>query len=420
MTNATPTRRSGRERVPNKKYTNDAFEGLDILSSDSEEEELAVLEQLQDAEDDEDFPEAQAAVEPEDESSPAEEEISDGSGIKTPVEEYEDAHSYASTDGEEPISDKVASRKGHRAQRDPNVHSRGMPENPFSSEGKYTRINLFAGQGAEDIAHIVKSRDQWAMDPTLPRRSKLCHLFFQTEEKRQMEATIGWDWYYDQGGREFFARRQSFRLLNVKEAADYIPEPTYKSHSFLMGPYGKQKLLTLSPSQSVVLDPALSKAGPVMAWQLPEGNARRDKRRGDGWMLNVGTRVRCLDWAPNHDGGTQYLAIAVAPSKSSLGGGFSNEAPSFTPSPSTPASIQVWAFATTSAPETESSLDSERNPELRTVIASEWGFVSQLKWCPVPRNPRNQDVHCHTSTSIGLLAGVWGDGYARVHPPYKT
>ena len=378
-----------------------------------------MLEQLQDAEDDEDFPEAQAVVEPEDESSLAE-ELSDGSGIKTPVEEYEDAHSYASTDGEEPISDKVVSRKGHRAQRDPNVHSRGMPENPFSSEGKYTRINLFAGQGAEDIAHVVKSRDQWAMDPTLPRRSKLCHLFSHTEEKRQMEATLGWDWYYDQGGREVFARRQSSRVLNMEEAADYIPEPSCKSHSFLMGPYGKQKLLTLSPSQSVVLDPALSKAGPVMAWQLPQGNARRDKRRGDGWMLNVGTRVRCLDWAPNHDGGTQYLAIAVAQSKSSLGGGLSKEAPSFTPSPLTPAAIQIWAFATSSAPETESSLNSERNPELRTVIASEWGFVSQLKWCPVPRTPRNQDVYGYTSTSIGLLAGVWGDGYARVHPPSET
>ncbi|KAL2054265.1 hypothetical protein ABVK25_005406 [Lepraria finkii] len=414
MTDGTTTRKSGRERIPNKKYTNDAFESLNIFSSDSEEEELAVLEKLQNAEDDEDFPEDQAVVEPEDEDSLVEEDLSDGSGIKTPIEEYEDAHSYASTDVEEPLSPKAARRKGHRAQRDPNVHSRGMPETPFSSEGRYTRINFFTGQGVEDISHVVKSRDQWVRDPTLPRRSKLCHSFSHTEEKRQMEANVGWDWYYDQGGREFFAKKQTFQLLNVDEAVNYVPEPTSKSHSFLMGPYGTQKFFTLAPSQSVGLDPPLPGAGRVMAWQNSERAMRRDRRRGHGWMLNAGTRVRCLDWAPNHDGGTQYLAVAIAPPKDSARKGLSKVAPAFTPSPSTPAAIQIWAFATTSAPETQSSLDSERAPELRIVIVSDWGDVSQLKWCPVPRSPRNEDVHGYTSTSIGLLAGIWGDGYARV------
>lgn len=416
MTDGTTTRKSGRERIPNKKYTNDAFESLNILSSDSEEEELAVLEQLQNAEDDEDFPEDQAVMEPEDEDSLVEEDLSDGSGIKTPIEEYEDAHSYASTDVEEPLSPKAARRKGHRTQRDPNVHSRGMPETPFSSEGRYARINFFTGQGVEDISHVVKSRDQWVRDPTLPRRSKLCHSFSHTEEKRQMEATVGWDWYYDQGGREFFAKKQTFRLLNVDEAVNYVPEPTSKSHSFLMGPYGTQEIFTLTPSQSVGLDPPLPEAGRVMAWQNSERAMRRDRRQGHGWMLNAGTRVRCLDWAPNHDGGTQYLAVAIAPPKDSARKGLSKVAPAFTPSPSTPAAIQIWAFATTSAPETQSSLDSERAPELRIVIVSDWGDVSQLKWCPVPRSPRNEDVHGYTSTSIGLLAGIWGDGYARVYP----
>ena len=416
MPDITPTRRSGRERVPNKKYTDDAFEGLDILSSESEQEELAVLEQLQNAEDDDDFPEDQAVAEPEDDEDSLAEDLSDGSGIKTPVEEYEDAHSYASTDGEEPSSPRNTGRKGrsHKAQRDPNVHSRGMPENPFSTDGRYSRINFFTGQGVEDISHVVKSRDQWVSDPTLPSRSRMCHLVSHTKEKRELEATIGWDWYYDQGGREFFAKQQNFKLLHVAEAANYVPTPSSNSHSFLIGPYGRQKLFNLVPSQSLGLETAWVAAGGEANLPASKSNIRGQAMQRHGWMLNVGTHVRSLAWAPNHDGGTQYLAVAIALPKGSIRKRLSKEAPSFTPSPSTPSAIQIWSFANTSAPEAESSLDSERDPELRTVIVSDWGAVQQLKWCPVPRTPRHEDSHGYTSTNIGLLAGIWGDGVTRV------
>lgn len=409
MTEALPSRRSGRQRVPNQKYTNDAFEGLEIFSSESEEE-LAILEQLQDAKDDEDFPEDQVADEPEDDDSLVE-EVSDGSAILTPAEEYEDAHSYASTDGDEPLSAESVKRKArnHTAYRDPNVHSRGLPDNPFRQDGQRSRLKLFAGDGEEDILHLIRSRDQWATDPTLPHRSALCASFSNTEQNSQMEATVGWDWYYDLGGREYFAKQQNLHSLTEDEATDYIPKSNRENHTFLMGSYGRQRTFTISYSQSIGLEAAWSAAS---AGQEAEQESRRRTR--DGWMLNIGARVRCLDWAPNHDGKTQYLAIAIAPLNDSGSKEPFKESPSYTPSPSSPSAIQIWAFAANESLHIGSSLTPNQAPELRLVIVSDWGDVKHMKWCPVLRAPRKEDHKDSTSLNIGLLAAVWGDGFARV------
>ena len=410
MTEALPSRRSGRQRVPNQKYTNDAFEGLEIFSSESEEE-LAALEQLQDAEDDEDFPEDQVADEPEDDDSLVE-EASDGSAILTPVEEYEDAHSYASTDGDEPLSPESAKRKArnHATYRDPNIRSRGLPENPFRQDGQRSRLKLFAGEGEEDILHLITSRDQWATDATLPRRSALCQSFSRTEANSQMEATVGWDWYYGHGGRNYFSKQQSFHSLTEDEAAEYIPKPNRTNHTFLMGSYGRQRPFTLSYSQSIGLEAAWSEAS---AGQEAEQESRQRTRHG--WMLNIGARVRCLEWAPNHDGKTQYLAIAIAPLNDSIAKDPFKESPSYTPCSSKPSAIQIWAFAANENPHTGSSLTPNQAPELRLIIVSDWGEVKHMKWCPVPRASRNENHQQSTSLNIGLLAGVWGDGFVRVN-----
>ena len=415
MNEALPSRRSGRQRVPNQKYTNDAFDGLEIFSSESEQE-LAILEQLQDAEDDEDFPEDQIVDEPEDDDSLVE-DASDGSAILTPAEEYEDAQSYASTDGDDPISAESPRRKArhHATYRDPNVHSRGLPENPFRQDGQRSRLKLFAGEGEEDILHVIKSRDQWATDPTLPRRSALCQSVSNGEANSQVEATVGWDWYYDHGGRERFAKQQGFRLITEDEAADYIPKSNRDGHTFLMGSYGKQRPFTLSCSQSIRLQAAWSAASPGQ-----ETEQEKCQRTRDGWMLNIGARIRCLEWAPNHNGKTQYLAIAIAPFNDSISKEPLKESPSYTPS-SNPSAIQIWAFAANEDPHTGSALTTNQPPELRLVIVSDWGDVKHIKWCPVPRAARNEDNKDTTSLNIGLLAGIWGDGFARVYSsPYDV
>lgn len=407
MAQTNSVRKSGRQRVPNKKYTGDAFEGLDILHSDSEVD-IEALQHLQDSKNDEDFPEDHVDAN-EDEESLAD-EVSDGSAILTPEEEYEDAYSYASSDPEE--SQLRGTSKGHkRKPRDyvsnqyANVHSRGMLENPMRTDHERSRVKLFSGSDVEDVLHIVRSRDQWAADPTLPRRGNMYPQVSHTDEKRQMEATVGWDWYYNQGGRELFAEKQNVHILSLEEGATYVPKPTHSSHSFLMGPYGRQKLFTLALSQSLGLEEAWDIASGSSVLNL--GGSRSSKRRRLGWMLNVGTRVRCLDWAPNHDSGTQYLALAVAKASISARAATPTEAPAFTPSCPAPSSVQIWAFDASA-----NSMGCTRPPELQQVLCTEWGEITQLKWCPVPRARRNEDAL--GKISIGLLAGIWGDGCARV------
>lgn len=400
-------RKSGRQRVPNKKYTVDAFEGLDILNSDSEED-LEVLQQLQDSKNDHDFLEDHVDGNEEEESLA--DEVSDGSAILTPEEEYEDAQSYASSDPEEhdlrsTTKDHKRKPRGYSSNQDANVHSRGMLENPTRTDHDRSRVMLFSGSDVEDILHVVNSRDQWAADPTLPCRGNMCHSVSHTDEKRQMEATVGWDWYYDHGGRNLFAKKQKVPVLSSEEGVAYLPPTTSSSHSFLMGPYGRQKVFTLPLSQTLSLEEAWDTD--FESSEQSGEEFRNSKRRRLGWMLNVGTRVRCLDWAPNHYGDTQYLALAVAEASTSTRATTPIEAPAFTPSCSAPSSIQIWSFESSN-----NTMGPTQPPELKQVLCTEWGEITQLRWCPVPRAQRDEDAL--GKISIGLLAGIWGDGCARV------
>jgi len=385
MADNTPQRKSGRQRVPNRKYADDGLETLNkVLSSDSEDD-LAVIQQLQEeSNSDDEFPEDQLAIEPDDEDDSLADDASDDSAILTPVEEYEDAHSYASSDPGETIAPRQIKTTRRRENRygDPSLHSRGMQETPIKTDSNRSRVELFAGGGIEDVFHIAKSRDQWAADPTLPRGSRLCRLFSHTEDKRRMEATVGWDWYYNEGGREEFARRQNTTRLSPDEATEYIPGAKGTSHTFLMGPYGGQKLFDFAPLQSLELSKSLNYGS------LPQNGDSK------GWMLNAGSCVKCIDWAPNHDN-TQYLALATGPPRHSS---------SFLASQSA-SSVQIWAIAA------HSVAINPPMPELRTVLCSEWGPIQQLKWCPVPRNARGLG---EDTLNIGLLAGIWSDGFARV------
>ncbi|KAI9872556.1 MAG: hypothetical protein M1830_001481, partial [Pleopsidium flavum] len=102
MVDVDPTRRSGRKRKANKKYSVDAFEGLDLLSTDSEAGTDA--QALEDPEDDEDFvieDVADGAKTPEEDDLAMAEgsQASDGSAVATPVEDDGDAISIDSLGG---------------------------------------------------------------------------------------------------------------------------------------------------------------------------------------------------------------------------------------------------------------------------------------------------------------------------------
>ena len=401
MTDPPSTRKSGRQRVPNRKYQDDAFEILkSVLSSDSEDEEILQQQLLQD--DSDEFP-IDALVEDQDDEDEDEddgslvEDASDGSDVKTPVEEYEDAHSYASSDPGSPglvVRPVRAKAIGRRIHRDVYVHSRGMPENPLRQDYTLSIAKVLSGEGMDDISHIVKARDRWAADPTVPHKSRLSYGASQSEDKRQMEESIGWDWYYDQGGSELFAKRQDVQYLRADESLHYF-HSSMSNQEFLIGPYGRQSKHSLAPDQVL-------KLGQV---KTAEDQRSRSKREQHGWILNVDGNVSCLDWAPNQNGDKQYLALATARCRNSP----DQESPAFKASPG-PSVIQIWKFSTSR------DQDKNRDAFLHSVLCTDWGEVRQMKWCPVPRTVRTSADPGSLSTTahIGLLALVCDDGLARV------
>lgn len=428
MADSSPVRRSGRERKPNKKYTVDAFEGLNILSSDSE----AAAENLhKDAEDDDDFAideGADAAGGP-DEDAITEEDGSEASNIVTPNEDYEDASSYASGidlperetghEGDPLELGSFAEVPSFRPRKNiwnkqQNSHARGVLE-PTQYGGKEDNLKYLFGTGTEDIMNLVRAMDRWASPITLPARVAdtpgsrgMGYPVSHTSEKREMESTIGWDWYHDHGGRGLSSKRQRTQVLQIDEADSYMSRTLNNSYSCLMGPYGKQQVYKLESMQSMYISEAWKHATDAQS-ENTEGKARKGGR--EGWILNIGNRVRCLDWAPNHSGGTQYLALVAAP-KSTTTQTPLNAAPAFTPSYPLPAAIQIWAFAATTDADRTGCMDQNKPPELVLTICTDWGAVKQLKWCPVPRVPRDDEVR--EKISLGLLAGIWGDGHVRV------
>ena len=402
-------RKSGRQRIPNKKYQDDALETLNnLLSSDSEEEAI-IQQQAVDPGVDEDFQEEAAIEISSDSDSGSSSNVSDGSAIATPVEDYEDAHSYASSETDIPV--RVSQNryrpksKNQWETRVAGVRSRGITDNSFTS--KRSRPIIVTGPGKEHIAHLARSRDQWGDDMTLPRRASMRYCFSHTKEKRQMEATSGWNWYYDHGGRTTFTKNQHLSALGEEEGAKYIIEASRAKYDVLLGPYGRQKLFSIPVLQSLDIDDSWSIAKDKDLANIPQ---IPQKKKRLGWMLHTGNRVRCLDWAANQNGDLQYLAIAT---KRDIPKEVLKEAPSFTPSPPIPSSIQIWQFSASPerAPKA-SSINMDCPPVLYQVLCTEWGDAKQVKWCPMPREFR--EAEAGERASIGLLAGVWDDGRARV------
>lgn len=433
MDDSEPTRKSGRKRKANKKYSIDAFEGLDLLSTDSEAGAGAQAEE--DPGDDEEFAietVADAAETPEEDDLSVVEgsEASDGSAVATPVEDDGDAMSIDSLG--EPAEviqgglfstpQRVGPYQTKASRKSQGVHIRGLPD-PTQYAGKGDTLTYLFGTGTEELLNLVRSRDKWASDPTLPTREPnkhgaggMCHSFSHTEEKRKMEATIGWDWYYNHGGRDKLAKRQKMRHLSLEEGHEYLPRPAKGSQSFLIGPYGKPSLYTLATGKAMSVGDAWKSVAEVSGEEGGGENSRKGRR--EGWILNIGRKIQCMDWAPNQSGGMQLLALSTPGSASEAQHGHPQahgeplKAPAYTASPPTPACIQIWAFSASTVAGREGWLDVSRTPKLQMVVCTEWGDAKQLKWCPMPRDLRDDDGD--GNVTLGLLAGIWGDARVRV------
>ncbi|KAL8716284.1 MAG: hypothetical protein Q9220_000189 [cf. Caloplaca sp. 1 TL-2023] len=411
----TPVRRSGRARQPSKKYDNGLHAGADALAFVSDEE-VEVRQPLEESAKDDDFDQAQANAEA---SVPGENELSsaeamsEASGVTTPSESEEDIapETGNATNRTRKDDGNISQRKrnySHLSRRtkskEAGTHTRGITDAVASTikGAKSEYLYSLFGNAAEDLVHIARSRDQWLADVTLPRRPNetnsrgMRHFFSHTEDNRQMEATRGWDWYYMQGGQQHMVEAQQNHPLSMERGIQYIPKPPCTQRSIFMGPYGD----------------AWKRHLPSLGDEEPE-SPLKGRRRGDGWVLHAGTGVRCVEWAPNHDEDTQYLAVSTLQPKKNEHVGRPKFSPAFT-AQSFPSSIQIWSFSSF-----ESKTSSQRNvldpdspPRLRLVICTDWGDAKHLRWCPMPRSFRYES---HQGKSpIGLLAAVWSDGRVRV------
>ncbi|KAL9609058.1 MAG: hypothetical protein Q9167_006156, partial [Letrouitia subvulpina] len=431
-----PLRRSTRYRVPTKRYNDNPFEDLDILSSASETE-LEAQQTLSYNEEDEEF-----ALEKADQDEGIEEEdisfdegLSDGSGIAAHADE--DNVSFSSTDEVPDGVDGDASRNTARRkvkaklavkkikQDGSESHTRGI-EDPIHGSIHGARlehlISIF-GTDTKDVGHFARSRDQWLRDTVLPSRTNpqgtggFRSDFFH-DGQNWTKAKTDWHWYYGQGGREGLMGKQKCHSLSADEATKFVPRPANSTQVFLMGPYGKQKLCKLACLSVFPLDDAWEHAfADQKDADRPDvlkkkRKRKRKSRNREGWLLNVGTGVRCMDWAPSQNGDTQFLALSTLQPKDSHPQTSSKQAPGFTPSTGFRSCIQIWSFSVCTAPDQPPKLNANQPPQLSLVICSGWGDPRYLKWCPMPRD--FPDEGTRDDISLGLLASIWSDGYARI------
>ncbi|KAL9025324.1 MAG: hypothetical protein Q9196_005831, partial [Gyalolechia fulgens] len=429
-------RKSARQRRPNKKYSADEITNIDILSSASEEE-VQAWQQLAGSDNDDEFDVTQVVEQtndPEEDVISSASAASDGSGIATPHEDFDDAASYASADATRAREDGHVTSPDRQAKENPNLyrkrknpqagpHTRGLGESvtSFGKGSKADYVYSLVGNAPQDLLHMVRCRDQWLEDVAAPRRPHpsgtkgMRHFFSHPEEIRHFEATEGWDWYYGHGGCQRFAEVQQSHHLSADEGINYIPQPSHPQQTVFIGPYGRQSRFDLPLFQSMGLDQAWKHAPLTNGPEGPEGvepTPSESRKRRDGWMINVGTGVRSVEWAPNHSGDTQYLAIATLQPKNHGQIGRLKFSPAFT-AQSFPSSIQIWSFSASEAADRQSLLDPDHPPRLRMVICFGWGDAKHLRWCPMPRNFRSPDQE-ETKTPIGLLAAVFSDGNVRV------
>jgi transcription factor C subunit 6 len=411
-------RKSSRRKQPSKRYTVDAFEGLDIGDGIS-----LPLETPDDEDEDADFHmDPNASPEPPDEDLSA-----DGAAEEDDdEEEYQSPHDLVSdeelivggseidaptiTRGFKRVKfDEIAKMKG-----DPRYNPRGLLE-PAARGSKELQRLFFFGPAKDDQMPALKSHYRWGAELTIPSHEANAGGFggFKTsyyhgDAAMKTESEKGWEWYEKKGGMESFECHQKSSSLSSQFARDYISPAALHKCKLLMGPYKRQSLFELKLHESLNLnDPWVPKSSSA---ETP-APAQDTKSLRNGWMLNLGEKVQHLEWAPSLQGSRQFLAVTTSP----LLGSDPEEqkfaapyAPAFAPRPPSKSSIQIWEFRATP----QGRIDTAFGPFLRKTFCSEWGDVKMFKWCPMPRKLSPEQPS--ERMGLGTLAGVWADGALRV------
>jgi transcription factor C subunit 6 len=396
-----PARRSGRTRVTPKKYTVDAFDNLEGLLSDSSISNNGLW--LESDSDEEFDQRALAKAEGVDQVEELDDEPSDLTNSDEPGDdepEVDDDESVIEV-GSSRVVRYTRTRKPQPISKNSKdgIHTTGI--GAFNNRlSKEDRVIARFGTGEEDIIAYVKFRDLWQNGYCMPTRKEIARSTFYPAEKRYREATEGFRWYYDLGGRELFNKQQEVEPTLEANIKGLFPDPKAKS-SFIMGPIDDPNLFQLAPFESITLQEAFGKSNPTQS-----SGAR------SGWILNIHSTIQCLQWVPNRNGMSQYLAISTKERWSPDQLKARNKANDchlslFDPRPPKRSCIQLWEFA-----ELDDMLDATQLPQLRAVLSFDWNEVRQLKWCPAPM--RDSETEDPNEVRLGLLAGVWMDGCIRV------
>lgn len=419
--------RSSTRTTPRKKYTVDAFEGIqDLLRYSSESDGQEPQQGDREGGDDESQNEEVEHEEAEDDfeadaaESDSDDETMSGLDELGPVKEVNEAGSDA---GEDDVDDSISivedaeiskrtpktrtKQRRKRTSRSPEnerARTRGVLTNVLNHVSKPDRMKWLFGATKEEQRSVLEARNRWTHKQGLPsRKSQIredCEGFvYQRAYQTDIEnAQSNWRWYHGNGGREAFQQRQTSRNLSLAEVGPYLPTD-FELRSFVMGPVRQRKLYSMKIRQWVSMSAAFASEPQARTNGMADNPSWSDKK---GFILNLGAKVQSLDWAPNQDGKKQYLAANVRPSNKAGYPAFETSgAPSFTSQPPHPSNIQIWEFSTNAI----NIVDDALPPRLNIVLCMNIGDIKFFKWCPVPRKDTAQ---------LGLLACVSSDGAIRV------
>ncbi|KIW99440.1 uncharacterized protein Z518_11179 [Rhinocladiella mackenziei CBS 650.93] len=425
---AESTRRSGRQRRVNPKYAHDGWdkETLRILRASSESSGSSPDESSQsgDLQEDDDFITAQADAAPDisSQGETASAFLTQSSDVDTHDEEEDDQIRVSS---DENIPDAPRMRNNIRSvyanAASTTAHSRGL-QSGHHLRAKGSAYPITFGPEIGDLFDVLQARDTWlkGRDVTIPSRRTLSAAIKAPSFSRKCSVETR-----QESGAEDTKTLDSLPLgesISRNQLAQEIPEEDLyskyllrgrPSHSIIIGPRGNQRKIALDYLSALDFGQAWVK------YSEQEITQTVPSRYHEGWLVNVGDKVQSLAWAPS-DGPVQYLAAAVRCSSTQrrLACEEERDRPAFYSSPPYPSSIQIWAFHTKS---TEypgvRKLSMNTEPYLSIVLATEWGNIRQLKWCPVDRVRGMGDEQEHpgkTTTDIHVLGVISSDGCARV------
>ncbi|KAF2712257.1 hypothetical protein K504DRAFT_488720 [Pleomassaria siparia CBS 279.74] len=294
----------------------------------------------------------------------------------------------------EPPQESVADSGTKVRQGLEKVHARGVEQ--FGRIGGIeTRIKDMFGPTYRELVPIMDTRDHWVHQETLPSRvdDNLRRSFHMPEGVREREVKNVREWYSGKG-KTAFTEGQKTSVLDEEAGAKYLGNPGPAFRNVLLGPFNEPQLYKMS-------------AGSYLSTATPFAN-KKDRR---GWIFNLGSRIQEAQWSANEEGSTQYLAVAVEqvdPNPKVKYKPMENpEAPAFSATAPFPASIQIWAFDSTSTHD----LDPEKEPRLELAICTDWGAPKHFRWCPIAATePPDNGNTIH----LGLLAAYWSDGRVRI------